>query len=159
MLCLDKKGEYSVVLEPEGMNVAADRTWVARIEEIIGKGTVQASWVVSELLSSNRNDAERNPMQFRRLGNGPLEVSELSFGTWLTVAGGIAQDQAIRCIHAALDHGITLFDTANQYGAGSAEQILGKALRSLSARPISHRHQALFPCRRRARSRPISRAN
>ena len=69
-------------------------------------------------------------MQFRRLGNGPLEVSELSFGTWLTVAGGIAQDQAIRCIHAALDHGITLFDTANQYGAGSAEQILGDAFRT-----------------------------
>jgi DNA polymerase III subunit alpha len=42
MLCLDKKGEYSVVIEPEGMNVAADRTWVARVEEIIGKGTVQA---------------------------------------------------------------------------------------------------------------------
>jgi aryl-alcohol dehydrogenase-like predicted oxidoreductase len=54
----------------------------------------------------------------------------LSFGTWLTVAGGIAQDQAIRCIHAALDHGITLFDTANQYGAGSAERILGDALRT-----------------------------
>ena len=41
MLCLDKKGEYSVVLEPDGMNVAADRTWVARIEDIVGKGTVQ----------------------------------------------------------------------------------------------------------------------
>ncbi len=41
MLCLDKKGEYSVILEPEEMNVAADRTWVARIEEIVGKGTVQ----------------------------------------------------------------------------------------------------------------------
>jgi 1-deoxyxylulose-5-phosphate synthase len=67
-------------------------------------------------------------MQFRRLGNGPLEVSELSFGTWLTVAGGIAHDQAIRCIHAAMDHGISLFDTANQYGAGSAEQNLGAAL-------------------------------
>jgi 1-deoxyxylulose-5-phosphate synthase len=69
-------------------------------------------------------------MQYRRLGNGPLEVSELSFGTWLTVAGGIARDQAIRCIHAALDHGITLFDTANQYGAGEAERVLGEALHS-----------------------------
>jgi aryl-alcohol dehydrogenase-like predicted oxidoreductase len=69
-------------------------------------------------------------MQHRRLGNGPLEVSELSFGTWLTVAGGIGRDQAIRCIHAALDHGITLFDTANQYGAGEAERVLGEALRS-----------------------------
>ncbi len=69
-------------------------------------------------------------MQYRRLGNGPLEVSELSFGTWLTVAGGIAREQAIRCIHAALDHGITLFDTANQYGAGEAERVLGEALKS-----------------------------
>ena len=35
-------------------------------------------------------------MQYRRLGNGPLEGSELSFGTWLTVAGGVAREQAIR---------------------------------------------------------------
>ena len=42
MLCLDVKGEYSVVLEPDGMNVAADRTWVSRIEEIVGTGSVQS---------------------------------------------------------------------------------------------------------------------
>jgi DNA polymerase-3 subunit alpha len=42
MLCLDMKGEYSVVLEPDGMNVAADRTWVSRIEELVGKGAVQS---------------------------------------------------------------------------------------------------------------------
>jgi len=69
-------------------------------------------------------------MQYRRLGHGPLQVSELSFGTWLTVAGGIGREQAIRCIHAAVDHGITLFDTANQYGAGEAERVLGEGLRA-----------------------------
>jgi len=69
-------------------------------------------------------------VRYRPLGRGPLEVSELSFGTWLTAAGGIAREQAIRCIHAALDHGITLFDTANQYGAGEAERVLGEALRA-----------------------------
>src|SRR5215469_11346408 len=69
-------------------------------------------------------------MQFRRLGTTPLHVSELSFGTWLTVAGGIARHQAICCIHAAIDCGITLFDTANQYGAGEAERVLGEALAS-----------------------------
>ncbi len=69
-------------------------------------------------------------MQSRRLGGGALEVSQLSFGTWLTVAGGIAREQAIRCIHAAVDCGITLFDTANQYGAGEAERVLGEALRA-----------------------------
>jgi len=69
-------------------------------------------------------------MQFRSLGNTGLTVSELSFGTWLTIAGGIGREQAIRCIHTALDHGITLFDTANQYGAGEAERVLGEALGS-----------------------------
>ena len=69
-------------------------------------------------------------MRYRTLGKGPLKVSELSFGTWLTVAGGIARDQAIGCIHAAIDHGITLFDTANQYGGGEAERLLGEGLRS-----------------------------
>jgi aryl-alcohol dehydrogenase-like predicted oxidoreductase len=69
-------------------------------------------------------------MRYRRLGNSALEVSELSFGTWLTVAGGIERSEAIRCIHAAVAHGINLFDTANQYGAGHAEIVLGEALRS-----------------------------
>jgi len=41
MLQLEKKGEYAVVLEPEGMNVTADRGWVERVEELVGKGTVQ----------------------------------------------------------------------------------------------------------------------
>src|SRR5580692_2333640 len=70
-------------------------------------------------------------MQYRRLGQGPLTVSEISFGTWLTVAGGIERARAIACVHSALDHGINLFDTANQYGAGEAERLLGEALRAV----------------------------
>jgi DNA polymerase-3 subunit alpha len=42
MLQLEKKGEYTVILEPEGMSVAADRAWVDRVEELAGKGSVQA---------------------------------------------------------------------------------------------------------------------
>jgi DNA polymerase-3 subunit alpha len=42
MLHLEKKGEYAVILEPDGMNVAADRGWVERVEELVGKGAVQA---------------------------------------------------------------------------------------------------------------------
>ncbi len=71
-------------------------------------------------------------MNYRQLGQGPLTVSEISFGTWLTVAGGVERSQAIVCVHAALDHGITLFDTANQYGEGEAERCLGEALRRSS---------------------------
>jgi len=42
MLHLERKGEYAVILEPEGMSVSADRGWVERVEELTGKGTVQA---------------------------------------------------------------------------------------------------------------------
>jgi DNA polymerase-3 subunit alpha len=41
MIHLEKKGEYAVVLEPEAMSVAADKSWVARAEEIVGRGAVQ----------------------------------------------------------------------------------------------------------------------
>lgn len=68
-------------------------------------------------------------MQYRRLGGGPLTVSEISFGTWLTVGAHVERARAVACIHAALDQGITLFDTANMYGAGESERVLGGALR------------------------------
>ena len=42
MLQLEKNGEFAVILEPEGMSVAADRGWVERVEELSGKGSVQA---------------------------------------------------------------------------------------------------------------------
>jgi len=69
-------------------------------------------------------------MQYRPLGKGPLTVSEISFGTWLTVGASVERATAIACVHAALDLGINLFDTANMYGAGEAERVLGEALRS-----------------------------
>ena len=78
-----------------------------------------------------RDSGESSPkVNYRQLGQGPLTVSEISFGTWLTLAGGVERTQAIACVHAALDRGITLFDTANQYGAGEAERCLGEALRT-----------------------------
>lgn len=84
-------------------------------------------------------------MRCRRLGLGPLEVSELSFGTWLTAAGGVERERAIACIHAAFEHGITLFDTANQYGAGEAERVLGEALRSLPRDRVLIATKLFFP--------------
>ncbi len=69
-------------------------------------------------------------MRYRQLSRGALQVSELCFGAWLTEAGAIGREQAVRTIHAAVDHGITLFDTANQYGAGEAERVLGVALKA-----------------------------
>lgn len=67
-------------------------------------------------------------MKYRNLGNSGLEVSAISLGSWLTFSGGIEKKLAAACIHKALDVGITLFDTANVYGRGSAETVLGEAL-------------------------------
>ena len=70
-------------------------------------------------------------MRYRQLGDSGIEVSEIAFGSWLTTSGGVQREQAIACVHRALDLGITLIDTANVYGRGAAETVLGEALAGL----------------------------
>ncbi|HEX4672238.1 MAG TPA: aldo/keto reductase family protein [Solirubrobacteraceae bacterium] len=71
-------------------------------------------------------------MRFRKLGSSDLEVSEISLGSWLTYAGGVAFDQTRACTDAAFEAGINFFDTANVYGRGAAESAWGEIL---SGRP------------------------
>jgi aryl-alcohol dehydrogenase-like predicted oxidoreductase len=68
-------------------------------------------------------------MEFRYLGNSGLKVSEITYGNWLTHASQIENEAAIACVHAALDAGITSFDTADAYANTGAEDVLGKALK------------------------------
>jgi len=67
-------------------------------------------------------------MQYRKLGRSELMVSEIALGSWLTYSGGIDRDRSIACVRRAVDLGITLIDTANVYGRGAAETLLGEAL-------------------------------
>jgi aryl-alcohol dehydrogenase-like predicted oxidoreductase len=67
-------------------------------------------------------------MKYRELGDSGMSVSEIAFGSWLTTAGGVQKDVAMACVHRALDLGITLIDTANVYGRGISESVLGEAL-------------------------------
>ncbi|WP_016696661.1 aldo/keto reductase family protein [Actinoalloteichus spitiensis] len=67
-------------------------------------------------------------MEFRRLGRSGLSVSEISYGNWLTHGSQIEEEQAKACVHAALDAGITTFDTADVYAGTKAESVLGRAL-------------------------------
>ncbi|MGZ4592794.1 MAG: aldo/keto reductase family protein [Actinomycetes bacterium] len=69
-------------------------------------------------------------MYFRHLGRSGLYVSEIAYGNWLTHGSQIEEEQATACVRAALDHGITTFDTADVYAAGRAEEVLGRALKS-----------------------------
>ncbi|MET0235603.1 MAG: aldo/keto reductase family protein [Kibdelosporangium sp.] len=67
-------------------------------------------------------------MEFRRLGRSGLSVSEISYGNWLTHGSQVEEDQAHACVRAALDAGITTFDTADVYANTKAESVLGRAL-------------------------------
>jgi len=67
-------------------------------------------------------------MEFRRLGRSGLNISEISYGNWLTHGSQVEEDQAQSCIKAALEAGITTFDTADVYANTKAESVLGRGL-------------------------------
>ncbi len=66
---------------------------------------------------------------YRYLGNSGLKISEITYGNWLTHGSQVENDVATQCVHAALDAGITTFDTADVYANTKAEQVLGDALK------------------------------
>ena len=68
-------------------------------------------------------------MEFRHLGRSGLVISELVYGNWITHGGQVEEDAAQACVRAALDEGITTFDTADVYAGGAAEEVLGRALK------------------------------
>ena len=90
-------------------------------------------------------------MLTRKLGKAGIEVSALGMGCWAIGGpwtwhnpgqdpwpagwGQIDDQESIRAIHAALDAGVNLFDTAANYGAGHSEVVLGEALKDVASRP------------------------
>jgi aryl-alcohol dehydrogenase-like predicted oxidoreductase len=67
-------------------------------------------------------------MEFRYLGHSGLKISEITYGNWLTHASQVENDVATQCVRAALDAGISTFDTADAYANTGAETVLGQAL-------------------------------
>jgi aryl-alcohol dehydrogenase-like predicted oxidoreductase len=67
-------------------------------------------------------------MEHRHLGRSGLKVSEIAYGNWITHGSQVAEDAARECVAAALDEGITTFDTADVYAGTRAEEVLGRAL-------------------------------
>ncbi len=68
-------------------------------------------------------------MDYRHLGRSGLVISEIIYGNWLTHGSQVENDAATACVHAALDVGITTFDTADVYANTAAETVLGEALK------------------------------
>ena len=68
-------------------------------------------------------------MQHRHLGRSGLMVSEISYGNWITHGSQVEEVAAVACVNAALEAGITTFDTADVYAGTRAEAVLGRALK------------------------------
>jgi aryl-alcohol dehydrogenase-like predicted oxidoreductase len=90
-------------------------------------------------------------MKYRKLGQTDVEVSVVGMGCWAFASGGPWGEQdeedSIRAAHAGIDAGITLFDTAEGYGGGRSEEVVGKALagkrdKVVVATKASGRHHA-----------------
>ena len=70
-------------------------------------------------------------MQFRRLGRSGLQVSVLSFGSWVTFDHQLKDDTALECMQAAYDAGCNFFDNAEVYAGGESEAIMGRVIEQL----------------------------
>ena len=71
-------------------------------------------------------------MDYRKLGNSGLKVSELSFGSWVTFVNQLNQKSAMDCMSYAYDHGVNFFDNAEAYASGESEVLMGNILKKLN---------------------------
>src|SRR5438105_15108854 len=105
--------------------------------------------MTSPLPSPNGRQAGR--MEHRQLGNSDLRVSEIGLGSWLTYGVGVEAERAAACVARAFDVGINFFDTANAYGRGAAERVLGDILESRPRESYVLATKVFFPMSARDR--------
>jgi aryl-alcohol dehydrogenase-like predicted oxidoreductase len=96
-------------------------------------------------------------MDYRHLGRSGLKVSEIAYGNWITHGSQVEQDAAIACVRAALDEGITTFDTADVYASTKAETVLGAALEGVRRESLEICTKVFWPTGPGANDRGLSR--
>lgn len=96
-------------------------------------------------------------MLHRRLGRSGLKVSEIAYGNWITHGAQLDQERALACTRAALDAGITTFDTADAYANSRAEEVLGLALAGVRRESVEILTKLYWPTGAGANERGLSR--
>jgi aryl-alcohol dehydrogenase-like predicted oxidoreductase len=96
-------------------------------------------------------------MEYRHLGRSGLKVSEIAYGNWITHGSQVEEDAALACVAAALDEGITTFDTADVYAQTRAESVLGKALHGVRRESVEICTKVYWPTGSGANDRGLSR--
>jgi len=84
-------------------------------------------------------------MEFRHLGRSGLIVSEIAYGNWITHGSQVEEDAAKACVAAALDEGVTTFDTADVYAGTKAEEVLGRALHGVRRESVEIFTKVFWP--------------
>ena len=84
-------------------------------------------------------------MEHRPLGRSGLQVSEIAYGNWLTHGELVDREVALACVRAALEAGITTFDTADVYAQGAAEEVLGTALHGVRREAVELATKVCLP--------------
>ena len=96
-------------------------------------------------------------MEYRHLGRSGLKISEIAYGNWITHGSQVEEDAARACVAAALDEGVTSFDTAAVYAGTRAEEVLGRALRGVRRESLEIFTKAYWPVGPGANDRGLSR--
>ncbi len=96
-------------------------------------------------------------MDYRHLGRSGLKISEIAYGNWITHGSQVEEDAAVACVAAALDEGITTFDTADAYAATRAEVVLGKALHGVRRESVEIFTKVFWPTGPGVNDRGLSR--
>ena len=96
-------------------------------------------------------------MEYRRLGNSGMYISEIAYGNWITHGSQVESEAAIKCVRTALDVGITTLDTADVYAGTKAESVLGKALKGVRRESYELLTKVYFPTGSGKNDRGLSR--
>lgn len=100
-------------------------------------------------------------MEYRRLGKSGLQVSEMSFGSWITFGTQIGKDMAKELMVGAYDAGVNFFDNAEVYADGKSELLMGEVLHDLQWSRDSYlvSSKAYFGIRGLKHSKPTQKGN
>ncbi|HEU5418024.1 MAG TPA: aldo/keto reductase family protein [Streptosporangiaceae bacterium] len=96
-------------------------------------------------------------MEYRHLGRSGLKISEIAYGNWITHGSQVEEDAASACVAAALDEGITTFDTADAYAGTKAEEVLGRALHGVRRESLEIFTKVFWPTGAGQNDRGLSR--
>src|SRR5512138_38062 len=89
-------------------------------------------------INHDKSSRTGGKMEYRHLGKAGIQVSELSFGSWVTFHTQADVEAAVEMMAAAYDYGVNFFDNAESYASGQSETVMGAALKQLGWRRSSY---------------------